>query len=171
VILSPPGRGGQLALGAKAARGRWLLFLHADTVLEPYWSTVVATFMGVRSNLLRAAHFRFALDDRTRAARRVEGLANWRARKLGLPYGDQGLLISRTFYDSRGGFADLPLMEDVDFIRRIGKRQLVELPATATTSAARYRKGGYVKRPLRNLVLLGLYFVGVSPRRLAKLYG
>src|SRR5205814_10407768 len=109
-------------------------FLHADTVLEPFWSTTATTFMGVRSNLLRAGYFKFALDDREAPARRIERLANWRARKFGLPYGDQGLLMSRTLYDSLGGFSDIPLMEDVDIVRRIGKSKLVELPATATTS-------------------------------------
>ena len=171
VLPVAKGRGRQLAAGAKAARGNWLLFLHADTVLEPFWSATATTFMGVRSNLLRAGYFRLALDDRAPAARRIERLANWRARTLGLPYGDQGLLLSRTLYNSLGGFSDLPLMEDVDIVRRIGKNKLVELPAIATTSAERYRRGGYTLRPLRNLSLLSLYFLGVPPRRLAKLYG
>jgi rSAM/selenodomain-associated transferase 2 len=171
VIESPKGRGRQLAAGAKAARGNWLLFLHADTVLEPFWSSTATNFMSVRSNLLKAGHFKFALDDTARGARRIERLANWRARTFALPYGDQGLLMSRTLYDSVGGFGDMPLMEDVDMVRRIGKSRLVELPATATTSAARYKRGGYVLRPLRNLSILSLYMLGVPPRRLAKLYG
>lgn len=171
VLTGPKGRGRQLAAGAKAARGNWLLFLHADTVLEPYWSATATTFMALRSNLLRAGYFRLVLDDQTPAARRVERLANWRARAMGLPYGDQGLLMSRMLYDSLGGYSDIPLMEDVDFVRRIGKEKLVELPATATTSAERYKRGGYTLRPLRNLTLLSLYFVGVPPQRLAKLYG
>jgi hypothetical protein len=99
----------------------------------------------------------------------VEGLANWRARKLGLPHGGQGLFLSRTKYASLVGYLDLPIMEDVDIVRRIGKKNLVELPATATTSAERYRQGGYVLRPLRNFTLLMLYFLGVSPRRLVRL--
>lgn len=171
IAASPKGRGKQLAAGAKASRGNWLLFLHADTVLEPFWSSTVTTFMGVRSNQLRAGYFKLGLDDRAPAARRVERLANWRARRFGLPYGDQGLLMSRTMYNSLGGFADMPLMEDVDMVRRIGKDKLVELPATATTSSARYKRDGYILRPLRNLSLLSLYFLGVPPHRLAKLYG
>ncbi len=170
VLPSAKGRGRQLGAGAKAARGRWLLFLHADTVLEPFWSTTATTFMRVRSNLLRAGYFRLVLDDKARGARRVERLANWRARNLGLPYGDQGLLMSRTLHDSLGGFSDIPLMEDVDIVRRIGREKLVELPATATTSAERYKRDGYTVRPLRNVSLLCLYFMGVPPRHLAKLY-
>jgi len=170
-ITAPRGRGSQLSAGAKEATGRWLLFLHADTTLEPFWSTTVSSFMKNKGNVLRAAHFTFALDDASSAARRVEVLANWRARKLGLPYGDQGLLMSRTMYESLVGYLDIPIMEDVDIVRRIGKDKLFELPATATTSSERYRRDGYVLRSLRNLSLLSLYFVGVSPRRLARLYG
>lgn len=171
VIEAPRGRGTQLSAGAKEARAPWLLFLHADTTLEPFWSTTVTSFMRNKANMLKAAHFTFALDDASGAARRIEVLANWRARRLGLPYGDQGLLMSRKLYDSLVGFLDIPLMEDVDMVRRIGRSNLVELPATATTSAARYRRDGYWLRPLRNLALLALYFMGVSPRRLARFYG
>lgn len=170
VIMAPRGRGGQLSAGAKEARGRWLLFLHADTTLEPFWSTTVTSFMRSKVTAMKAAHFTFALDDASEAARRVEVLANWRARRMGLPYGDQGLLMSRKLYHALVGYPDIPIMEDVDMARRIGKRNLVELPATATTSAERYRRDGYWRRPIKNLVLLALYFMGVSPKRLAKLY-
>jgi rSAM/selenodomain-associated transferase 2 len=171
VVQAPKGRGVQLSTGAKEATGRWLLFLHADTTLEPFWSTTVTSFMRGKGNALKAAHFTFALDDASGAARRVETFANWRARKLGLPYGDQGLLMSRTMYSSLVGYLDLPIMEDVDMVRRIGRHKLVELPATATTSAERYRRDGYWWRPVKNLTLLTLYFLGVSPKRLARMYG
>lgn len=171
VVQSPRGRGIQLSAGAKEAGGRWLLFLHADTTLEPFWSTTVTSFMRGKGNNLKAAYFTLALDDASGAARRVERLANWRARRLGLPYGDQGLLMSRTMYNSLVGYLDLPIMEDVDMVRRIGRDKLVELPATATTSAERYRRDGFWLRPLKNLALLTLYFLGVSPKRLARMYG
>ncbi len=171
VVEAPRGRGTQLSAGAREASGRWILFLHADTTLEPFWSTTVSSFMRARGNVLKAAYFTFALDDASGAARRVEVLTNWRARKLGLPYGDQGLLMSRTMYDSLVGYLDLPIMEDVDMVRRIGAKNLIELPATATTSAERYRRDGYWWRPIRNLTLLALYFLGVPPRRLTRLYG
>jgi rSAM/selenodomain-associated transferase 2 len=170
VIVAQRGRGSQLSAGAKEARGRWLLFLHADTTLEPFWSTTVTSFMRGKATAMKAAHFTFALDDASEAARRVEILANWRARRMGLPYGDQGLLMSRKLYHALVGYLDIPIMEDVDMARRIGKGNLVELPATATTSAERYRRGGYWRRPMKNLALLALYFMGVSPKRLAKLY-
>ncbi len=171
IVQSPKGRGVQLSTGAKEATGRWLLFLHADTTLEPFWSTTVTSFMRGKGNNLKAAYFTLALDDASSAARRIERLANWRARRLGLPYGDQGLLMSRTMYNSLVGYLDLPIMEDVDMVRRIGRDKLIELPATATTSAERYRRDGYWWRPVKNLALLSLYFLGVSPKRLARLYG
>lgn len=168
VVDAPRCRGVQLSAGAKEAKGRWLLFLNADTTLEPFWSTTVTSFMRSRNNALKAAYFTFALDDASNAARRVEVIANWRARNLGLPYGDQGLLMSRKLYDSLVGYLDIPVMEDVDIARRIGKKNLVELPATATASAARYRRDGYLLQPLKSLSMLSLYFMGVSPRKLAK---
>jgi rSAM/selenodomain-associated transferase 2 len=171
VLSAPRGRGGQISAGAREAQGRWLMFLHADTTLEPFWSTTVTPFMKNKNNVLRAAYFTFALDDASSAARRVEVLTNWRARKFGLPYGDQGLLMSRTMYESLVGYLDIPIMEDVDIVRRIGKGRLVELPATATTSSERYKRHGYVLRPLLNLSLLSLYLLGVPPQRLARLYG
>ena len=119
----------------------------------------------------RAGYFDLALDDTAPAARRVERLAAWRSRVPGLPYGDQGLLISRALYNSVGGYAAVPLMEDVDLVRRIGHRRLAPIGVRITTSARRYREGGYIRRPLRNLVCLSLYFAGVAPHRIARLYG
>ena len=86
-------------------------------------------------------------------------------------YGDQGLLIGRDFYLSLGGFRALPLMEDVDLVRRIGRRRLVILPISARTSAARWRSQGWTARSLRNVTCLSLYFLGVPPRLLYRLYG
>ena len=104
-------------------------------------------------------------------ARRIERWAAWRCRALALPYGDQGLLISRAHYGRLGGFHPLPLMEDVDLVRRIDRNDLVPLEADAITSADRYRRDGWWLRPLRNLTCLSLYFAGVPPRTLRRLYG
>ena len=168
VIASEKGRGQQLRAGAAAATGDWLLFLHADTCLSDGWDA--AAFAADPANEFRAGVFAFALDDDSPPARRVERLVAWRTRYLGLPYGDQGLLISRRHYDRIGGFRAIPLMEDVDIVRRIGKRNLTMLDARAVTSAERYLRGGWWLRPLRNLLCLGLYFVRVPPRILVRLY-
>lgn len=170
LIEAAPGRGSQLAAGAEAATGEWLLFLHADTILARSWAETAAAFAADNGNRRRAAVFRFALDDDGGPARRMERLVAWRTRVLGLPYGDQGLLIGGDFYTDLGGFKPLPVMEDVDMIRRIGRRRLASLDIAAVTSAERFRRGGYFLRPLRNLFCLGLYFLGVPAPRIARIY-
>ncbi|MBC4014337.1 TIGR04283 family arsenosugar biosynthesis glycosyltransferase [Siccirubricoccus deserti] len=171
VVVAPRGRGIQLAAGATAAAGDWLLFLHADTRPEPGWATVVRGFIAAPGSTGRAGYFRFALDDTASEARRLERAVAWRCRVLALPYGDQGLLISRTLYDATGGFRPLPLMEDVDLVRRLGRQRLVALPAAAVTSAERWRRDGWRRRSARNLLCLSLWFLGVPPRLIRKVYG
>jgi len=170
LVDAPRGRGTQLRAGAEAApRGAgWLLFLHADTLPGPGWFEAVAA--ATRGDPDLAHHFRFALDDDSPQARRLERAVAWRCRRLGLPYGDQGLLISRALHDRLGGFAPVPLMEDVDFVARIGRARLRELPACAVTSAERWRREGWNRRSARNLLVLGLWLAGVSPSALARLY-
>jgi len=170
VIASDPGRGIQLQQGAAAAQRDWLLFLHADTVLGDGWGSAVREFVARPDNRWRAATFQFRLDDRSASARRLERMVEWRVRHLGLAYGDQGLLIHRTLYQSLGGFRPLPLMEDVDLIRRIGRHRLAILAAIARTSAERWHQDGWWRRSLRNLGCLTLYFLGTPPQLLAKLY-
>ncbi len=171
VVSCEAGRGVQLAAGAAQSSGEWLLFLHADTVLIPGWGAEVMRFIANPENTQRAAAFRFALDDESKSARWLEAAVNWRCRVFGLTYGDQGLLIARRFYDELGGFRPLPLMEDLDLIRRIGRKRLAMLNTAAVTSAARYRKQGYILRPLRNLLCLMLYFLGAPMQLIFRLYG
>jgi rSAM/selenodomain-associated transferase 2 len=171
IVESPRGRGTQLAAGAAATSSEWLLFLHADCRLEAGWADAVENFIAMPQASPSAGYFDFALDDPVPAARRVERIVAWRCRLLALPYGDQGLLISRSLYDAAGGFSQLPLMEDVDLVRRLGRRRLTRLGCRCIASARRYRRDGYWRRPLRNLVCLSLYFAGVPPHRIARLYG
>jgi len=163
------GRGYQMQIGGDHATTDWLLFLHADTILEQGWQFEVCEFLN-GDNLDVCGAFSFGLDDSSSQARRVERLTNWRSSILGLPYGDQGLLISRAFYFRLGGFRALPLMEDVEFIRRVGKSRLRILNARAVTSSIRYRTDGWYRRPFRNLICLVLYFLGVPPHSIAKIY-
>ena len=168
--MSSRGRGPQLAAGAETAVGDWLLFLHADTKLGPGWMTAVNRFMEIPENRFRVGYFTFALDDPSPMARNLERMVDWRCKTFSLPYGDQGLLISREFYDRLGGFNPIPLMEDVDLVRRIQNHRLENLPALAITSAERFQRDGYILRPLRNLLCLGLFLLGVSPRLIADFY-
>jgi rSAM/selenodomain-associated transferase 2 len=168
VITAPRGRASQLQAGVAGARHDWLLLLHADTVLGKGWEQAVGAHLPVGEE--QAGFFLLAFDDASPQARRVARLANWRARTFGLPYGDQGLLIHKRLLASVGGIADLPLMEDLDLAARLGRRRLVMLDATATTSAERYRRGGWWAVPARNLVLAGAFLAGVSAARLKGLY-
>ena len=172
IIDGTKGRGLQLQAGAAAARFDWLLFLHADTVLEPQWHQEVAAWIekGHSEGLSRAAVFRFALDDSGLPPRLIEWGVELRCAVFAKPYGDQGLLISRTLYDEIGGYKALPLFEDVDIIRRIGRRRLKWLRTKASTSAERYRRDGYARRVARNWQCAALYMCGASPERLEKIY-
>lgn len=168
LVSGGPGRGGQLKRGAAAAEGEWLLFLHADTTLGPGWPEAVLAHMARGPAL--AGYFRLAFRAEGLAPRVVAGWANLRSRFLRLPYGDQGLLISRRLYAVVGGFRDMPLMEDVAMAQALGRR-LSPIDAVACTGAGRYRRGGWFLRGARNLATLAGYFAGVPPARLARFYG
>ena len=170
VISAPRGRGPQLRAAAEAATQPWLLAIHADTRPDTGWQDAVAGFIAQHENTAKAAHFRFALDDAAPEARRLEAMVAWRCRWLGLPYGDQGLLLARDFYQALGGYEPIPLMEDVALIRRIGRKNLVALPAAFVTSAEKWQRDGWYARSARNLFCLSLWFAGVSPERIAMLY-
>ena len=167
-LSAPRGRGAQLRDGGAAARGDWLLFLHADTLPDPAWPAAVAAHVENHPN--KSAYFILRLADRAWQARAVERAVAVRSAALGLPYGDQGLLVPRALYEDVGGYRPLPLMEDVDLVRRIGRRRLIAMEAEAWTSAERWRRDGWVRRSARNLACLGLYRLGVPPERIARLY-
>lgn len=170
VVTAKASRGRQLAAGAMAGKAPWLLFLHSDTVLGPGWQDAVARFLSGKANDERAGYFRLRLASSDPRARRIERLVDWRCRRFGLPYGDQGLLMARAFYRQLGGFRPLPLMEDVEFVRRIGRHSLVTLEADAVTSAQRYEKDGWLLRPMKNLLCLTLFFAGMPTSAIRRLY-
>ncbi len=173
IVTSESGRGRQLIAGAGKARSDWILFLHADTVLEAGWEREVAALMERVGNGARpatAASFRFALDDVGFKPRVLENLVSLRCLLLRLPYGDQGLLVPRRLYEQLGGYRALPLMEDVDLVRRLGRSRLVLLRSRAVTSAVRYRRDGYLHRSMRNFACLMLFYLRVPVARIARFY-
>lgn len=172
-ITERGGRGSQLAAGARLATSPWLLFLHADTVLDPGWEREASAFMYEVDTGKRppaAGAFRFALDDRGLGPRMLERLVALRCSLFRLPYGDQGLLIPRSLYEEVGGFHPHPIMEDVDLVRRLKRRRIAMLQVRAVTDARRFRERGYIRRSVRNLSCLTLYFLGVSTARIARVY-
>ncbi|MEM1390853.1 MAG: TIGR04283 family arsenosugar biosynthesis glycosyltransferase [Pseudomonadota bacterium] len=169
VLASPQrGRAAQVRHGAQQARGDWLLFLHADTALSRDWPERVRDH--IQSNPNKAATFTLAYRSDQPIAKTVAARANWRTRTLGLPYGDQGLLISKDLYTEVGGYPDTPFMEDVQIVRAIGKPRLRHLSAEARTSAAKYERDGWRKRSWHNTWLIMRYLLGASPEKLAKRY-
>ena len=167
LIEAPRGRGPQLRAGVEAARGDWLLLLHADSIPQPGW--IGATIKHIKDFPDRAGWFDLAFAATGFGARWTAGWANRRS-WLGLPYGDQGLVVSRALLAEIGGVPDLPLMEDVALARRLGRRRLQRLGATMLTDARRYEAEGWARRGWRNWRTLGLYALGVPPARLAAGY-
>jgi rSAM/selenodomain-associated transferase 2 len=170
VVHSPPGRAVQMNRGASLAKSDILLFLHSDTILPLGFEKGVVEASNERG--FAAGAFRLSFAERQCGAMRfVAWTANWRARYLRLPYGDQAIFLRReTFWDA-GGYPNIPIMEDVALIREVRKRgKIVILPQYVKTSARRYEDDGILRRIFINkLAILGFTF-GVSPHVVARLY-
>ncbi len=166
VVVSPPGRARQMNAGAAAAQGRVLVFLHADTQLpQDYdqlaWDTL--TRRGVAGGA-----FRLRIDAGSVGLRIIEWSANQRSRWLGLPYGDQGLFVGRHAFRKIGGFADQPVMEDVDLVcrlRRLGRVALAD--GRVVTSARRWQRHGLWRTTVLHQWMIIAYGLGVSLDRIA----
>ncbi|MGI9395004.1 MAG: TIGR04283 family arsenosugar biosynthesis glycosyltransferase [Boseongicola sp.] len=167
IVQGPAGRGGQIARGVGAARSDWLLILHADTHLGPGWTDAVWRHIDTGQNV--AGYFRLAFRAEGFAPKLVAAGANFRSRWLGLPYGDQGLLLPRRLLVAVGGVPEVPLMEDVILA---GQLRLLKRPlnAEARTSAERYLKDGWGRRVACNLWTLLQFKLGASPERLMRDY-
>lgn len=168
-LTSPPARGRQMNLGAREAHGDWLLFLHADTRLLAGW--VEELERAARQSSVVGGSFRFQLDSGRRWARVLERGVAARVRWLDLPYGDQALFVRRDVFAALGGYRELPLMEDVDFVRRLRRKgHLHHSTLPAVTSARRWETDGWIRRTVENVILVLLFLAGVSPSWLAARY-
>lgn len=159
-------RAARLRAGAAAARGSWLLFLEQDTILSPGWSTAVGEHLDHHAG--QAGYFALSFDVTGLRPGCVAGLGNLRARALGLPLLDQGLLVSKAHYARAGGYPDIGAMEDLALARRLGRRQVVRLSASARTSAARYVSEGWFRHSLSRLGSQLLFLTGAAPERLGQ---
>lgn len=167
-LSAPRGRGSQLAAGIAAAETPWVLLLHADTRMASGWHAVALDHVERRPD--QAGYFAFTVDSADPRARRLERWVAWRCRVMALPYGDQGMLISRALLDQVGGMRPLPLMEDVDLARRLGRGRLSPLDHPAITSAARWERDGWLRRSGRNLTCLAMYRAGIPIRFIQRVY-
>jgi rSAM/selenodomain-associated transferase 2 len=170
VVSSARGRGSQLRAGIAHARGRWLMVLHADVSLDDAALAAARRFLEA-NQLERFAVWPLQLDGTGAWLRVLERGAALRGRVLGLPYGDQGLVVARGLYERVGGYADIPIMEDVALVRALARcGTLTWLGAPLRASARRYEREGRVRRTLLNLGLVTLFAAGVAPQRLARWY-
>lgn len=169
VVASPAGRGRQLNAGAELASGEILLFLHADTLVPAGFSAEVRTLLAEPAVAMGA--FRLGIAGRHPALRLIEFFANLRARYCGLPYGDQAFFLRTADFRAWGGFRDLPLLEDVDLVRRIRRKGRIRLaPGVVRTSARRWQQLGMLRTTLRNQGIVLGFLLGLAPDRLARWY-
>ena len=165
VLRGPTGRARQMNSGAKSATGDLLLFLHADTRLPAGFADTVRYTLTLPG--IAAGAFEFHLDATSPGLRFIERAANWRSRLLQLPYGDQAIFVRSALFRELGGYQDLPIMEDFEFIRRLKKKgRIFTAPYAAITSARRWEKLGTWKATLMNYVIVIAYYLGISPARI-----
>lgn len=165
VVHGPANRGCQQNLGAQRAKGSALLFLHADTVLSTGFADQVRTVLAKPGT--SAGAFRFRLDAPGWKMRLIEKVVAMRCRAFGMPYGDQAIFMSRAAFDQAGQFAELPVMEDFDLVRRLRRLGTISLAdGTATTSARRWRREGVWRVTLRHQLCILGYYVGIPAHRL-----
>ena len=169
-VTAQAGRARQMNEGAKASRGEVLLFLHADTQLPRNATTVINRALA--DHRMVGGRFDVRFDRPSMWGTIISRMMNWRSRLSGLATGDQALFVRRPLFEQMGGFADMPLMEDIEFSRRLKRKgATAALTATVTTSFRRWEQQG----PLRTILLMWtlrfLYWIGVSPHTLSRWYG
>ena len=142
-------RGLQLNIGAKNSKGEWLIFLHADTRLTHDWFTKIKLILKGNKNFIY--FFKFKINDKKIIYRFLEIFVNFRSKYFKQPYGDQGLIIHRSIYLQNNGFRKIPLMEDVDFFRRLNnKKDLKELNLPIFTSSRKWERTNIFFQAIRN---------------------
>ncbi len=170
IALSEKSRARQMNCGAALASGEILLFLHADTLLPgDGLARITATMADGR---YAAGAFDLGIRSERRIFKVTEKYVALRTRLTRVPFGDQGIFVRRSYFNSIGGYEDIPLMEDVELMRRIRKRgdRIFIIPEQVMTSARRWEKEGIVYCTLRNWALQLSYVLGVPPERLVKWY-
>ena len=168
VVTSARGRGAQMHAGALAARGEVFWFLHADTLAPADAAGCIAR--ALEDPRAVGGNFRIRFDGSGPAARFLTWLYP-RLRLLGLAYGDSGLFVRRAAYERAGGFKPFPVFEDLDLLRALWRQgRFVQAEACVVTSSRRFEGRSFGLTFARWSLLQGLYWLGVSPHTLARLY-
>ncbi len=142
-------RGLQLDIGAKNSKGEWLIFFHADTRLTHNWLTKIKSVLERDKNFIY--YFKFKINNKKIIYRFLEILVNFRSRLFKQPYGDQGLIIHRSIYVKNNGFRKIPIMEDVDFFRRLNnKKDLKQLNLPIFTSSRKWERTNIFLQAIKN---------------------
>ena len=169
-LSSKKGRANQMNEGAKYATSDILLFLHADTLL-PHNALAHMKEVLKEEDIVAGA---FDLDFKTqkKSLKFIAKVASWRSRKTRLPYGDQAIFIKKEIFERVGGYENIALMEDVNLMQKLKKKKLKIkiLNQKVLTSPRKYEQNGIIFNVLKNWLLISLYFLGVNPNKLAKLY-
>lgn len=169
LVTAPRGRARQMNEGAKASGGEILLFLHADTQLPGDAKTMIDTTLA--DQRMVGGRFDVRFDRPSTWGSIISRMMNWRSRLSGIATGDQALFVRRPIFEQMGGFADMPLMEDIDFSRRLKQKgATAALTATVTTSFRRWERHGPLRTLLLMWVLRFLYWIGVRPSHLVDWY-
>jgi rSAM/selenodomain-associated transferase 2/rSAM/selenodomain-associated transferase 1 len=169
VIQTKPGKACQMNAGAAAAGGEVLVFLHADTRLPQNFSRQILA--ALNQNNVVAGAFRLHIDSGAVRIRLIEKAANWRSRYLKMPYGDQALFMKKALFQKIGGFAEVPIMEDLLLVRRLKRMgRIIILPEPVTTSSRRWIHLGVLRTWLINQLIIIAYYLGISPERLSRFY-
>jgi rSAM/selenodomain-associated transferase 2 len=167
VLAGPIGRGPQMNAGAAAARGEILFFLHADTIVPEGFAAAIVE--ACRDSI--GGRFDVALSAPGVVFRVIETAINLRSRWTGIFTGDQGLFIRRDVFESLGGFPEQPLLEDLALSRAMRRRgRVAALRQRLNTSARRWQRHGVVRTVALMWWIRTLYFLGISPDRLARIY-
>ena len=160
-IASRASRGSQLSTGVNLAKGDFIFILHSDSVLEVDWSKNIKKYF----NLEAGYYCRLSFDIKHPLALMTSTFANARSKIFNLPYGDQGLLISRKLLMENGGYSSIPIMEDVELALRL-KGKLYCIPIVITTSSRKYREQGWFRQGRKNIFRLLRFLLGVDPNKL-----
>lgn len=177
ICISDKGRGHQMNAGAMISTGEWFLFLHADSVISYSGMLRMLEIMDLElltpnsESRIAGGAFRLTIDSKKISYKVISSFANMRSRILNIAYGDQGIFVRRDIFYTIGGYSDIPIMEDVDFVKRLKENgKFIILNESVVTSSRRWDREGILYTTMRNWILILLYLIGISPNRLKGWY-